>query len=708
MAEQVSNPLQYHEMLRLRTQRGRTAADIVVRQYVPRTDNVQRLDWIVLCDHDPRVCEVRWKEHDSHGVANEFLEWLIPALHPGELLQLGYTAGLTIESEPGGFRPTSLDDPNATSGDSPWLDLVGLCQFLPQGTSGSGLFPPGLPAAGEEAEWWVALDASLEIDWNAVDAVVGAHLGAIADDAWYLATRARRVATFVCAVVNAQIYGDDSDGDDAGGFNNWSVPGSANWPLLAWEVAALARSVQIAVANSSLLSRGALNALASSRAEQRRAQGARLEVTCTEASFQLLWLLRLAGIPCRELCGERVTLGGFVRSPRRSRVPLPSRLGHRIVELWDEEEASWFTVDSTRAELGPSLGNPSFVVTYRGSSGPFAPISWAYDPTVVATRTVVDGEAVDACRLMFQSDAERSAAGFGARTVGTPCECPGPARPCFTDSGTEAGDVFRRFRADLEVTEDRIHGSFEKAAYRFATWDSAQDWNGARAIRQGILQGIDAAGYFPLDLLAAAFPPPAGSICADTPGAAPPDSISWVCLILALAVPGIVVDRGFWFSRRYLALPDPCLDPVAAGNEVQRFNTSRFSAPLAIHYPVGPRSPWVWDLLAGYRYFTSVPAVVARAAAAPEVAVLSAAEIATEFMAPPPNVLAPPPPWWAAIANTRRAWLANLIEDYAAAMESRLRLLVERDGLIAPELGLSISEYGDIRAVQAAAVTPGP
>jgi hypothetical protein len=342
--------LQFQEIFRVQNRSEaedcpRTLRNVVVRQWLPLSDRVQDLDWFVLSDLDPRVASVEVRDWFSEEQRNRYLNWLIPEIAPGECAQIGYVAGMTLRTNAGGsFRARSRSAPDL-DGASPLLSLSNLCQFMPvsydPGDGIEGLEPVDAEAGGEFETWAGGGDDSVlslserylqPTVWLKLDDWLQDFFAPANPAPWYAQTRARRLAALVMAIVNAQEYGNTGGEDSLGGFFRWTLPGADDWPAL------LRQGMLVLTHIESKLGNGAVDPPFSVQGLRNAGSGYLAEnieqpiaCTCSERTFQMLWMLRLAGIPCRELGGQRLSEG----AKRTLGLPVGKRIGHRIVEAWD-------------------------------------------------------------------------------------------------------------------------------------------------------------------------------------------------------------------------------------------------------------------------------------------------------------------------------------------------------------------------------------
>lgn len=435
---------QFEVMFRLRNVTNDPMEDIVVRNYLPVDDDMQSVDWVVFGDLDWRLSEQSISvappssqpdyevlEFESTGFTNRYVEWRIPELPPGLTVQLGFVAGLRIrrkrlfrcDSSTGWEKANCRDHDPVPRSTQPMkndmaeavLSLQALSPTLLDGpldiSSDGG---PHLPAEGlpfsspssSDQRWSNARFVTAGIDWDHVDALLLDHIepGVQGSDPftnWYLGTRARRIATFVNAVVAGGEYpgGAEPEGDpDIATAEGTARPGTRAWPQMVFDRAAVAQAT---------LSAGLVSTMFGSFTVDALRLGARdlypwvlgdgyRRCACSENTYLSLWFLRCAGIACRELAGwGRHAIEGMDESGSGDAI------GHRTVEAFDPETDAWFPIDSTRWRLGPSFEDvegraPSLAVTtFRGMTGMGAPSGFDYDAWVVSYRRPESAERQD-------------------------------------------------------------------------------------------------------------------------------------------------------------------------------------------------------------------------------------------------------------------------------------------------------------------------
>ncbi len=609
--------LQYQEIVRVMNPQsddgcGSLIRDVTVRQYLPVSDRVQILDWYVLSDLDPRLTDVDVRTWSFAGGTNRYIQWTIGEIEPGECVQLGYVAGMRTKENigPDGkavFRPRMLDAPDM-SPLSPQLNLSSLCQYMPTSrdwtTGFAGLEPVAGTPSGEEGDFWAgALDRSMLFTvgpfWDSIDAQLESYFAGI--DAWYTRSKATRIAALVCAVVAAQPYGQTSEDEDTGGFFRSTHPGSPHWPRVLGDALRVLWDLVEALAQGDdevLGTSGSIHSL-EAWAEGRLELYGALACRCTTRAFQALWILRLARIPCRELGGQRLDQDGALSE---TGLPGGASVGHRIVEVWDEDNDDWFAMETTRPDVGPTI--PWFLTKVRGCTSPEAPLSWAYATHVFEAERWSDSVAGPAFleRASILHDDSPEGSGWGSYYT--------------------AGDWWRVNRGHEEDSGGRLdHHEWQLRIWlddsdvRFGLAGSRMDPADAAAIKQHLVDhmdsmeaSLDGRRWFPLWALW--FAPVRIPGPENFHGIGPSTASSFVAFVITLAGPQVAVDHDLWFARTYLLLPDPYLPALQAPlASPQRVASSSPDWPH--HGPfgsrIGPRGGWAWNFLGNLLYFVGSP-----------------------------------------------------------------------------------------------------
>ena len=599
--------LQYQEVFRVVNPSapggdGKLIRDVLVRQYLPVTDRVQLLDWYILSDLDPRIVDVEVREWDSAGATNRYVQWRISEIAPGECVQLGYVAGLRSRANVDGsggqvFRARSLELPD-WSPTSPQLNLSSLCQFLPTSpawTDGwAGLVPAGLSAPGTEWDLWIGFGGvldrswsfSLQSTWDEIDLLLQAYFANTS--LWYARSRATRIAALVCAVVSSQVYGKTDPHESEGSDERLTHPGSPFWPLLLrdalWVLEDLVASIEGGVLGAS----GTIAALVQRAAVLFETLGTPA-CRCSTRSMQALWLLRLAGLPCRELGGQR--LQGDPAALSGTGLPAGAHIGHRIVEIWDPECDDWFCMESTSPEVGQDITPLAFLTKVRGCTSPAAPLSWGYTTRIVAA----EWWSEDGAALWQRANHLRDGSPESTRTA----------------DYLVAGDYWRVNRDTLETQEGRLDDWLNTEEVRFGLGGARMQAAEAADVKQRMVSAMDATEqasggdrWFPLDVLAGAPVPQPENRVGSPPSLASP----FAALVIALAGPQFAVDVDLWFARSYLLLPDPKLPSAQSGLATIERLTSTNSTVSPVggfgsHPRLGPRGRWAWNFLGNLLYF---------------------------------------------------------------------------------------------------------
>lgn len=634
----------------------KTKLDVEVRQYLPLDDRVQTLDWYEVMDIDPIIASVQEVPYYRAGCRNRYLRFDLKGLGPGQVVQLGYIAGLHMSEDAGGHRRRrSLDPPAGTELRDP--------QALAMSDAGGC----------SQVTWADAVAATDAIPWKDIDVALQRTLAATASpydfydqldhgackysdrDFLFQASHARRVALFVQAIIgNRWFYrlaqGVVPDPGVGGTGFGWIVPGSEYWPrlvkqraealaalyrnlldpvqhgpynyrfpeLTVWHLVNLADLVIAPPATAAFplepwKSKGF--APAGSPAVPYQTAPMDWQPSCSPSSWLLMWFLRKAGIPCRELAGSLAPSTGYRETAPAKEMGHFDHTGHRTVEVWDGTLREWFVVDTTRAGMGPSLFDERrmAVATFRGNSGMHAPLAWRYNGLVWDAK-VSPGEPRAGSPVPGATHA-----GFGRyyASLGSHGQSPSPIRPAraYETHAAALHDIDRALRNALggsDATNFGIDDTYANtspppaslAPVDQASADALQAHTTVvtRAEVSALKAGIRAwrkchKGPFPLAALdSTVFFPSVRPPVLSTPYV---DPRSYVMAVMSLMSPNTMWDEGWWFLERYL-LPrraltvanpgpqDPC--DVSHG----QMATRDFCATLHCN--------WAWGLFAYHLY----------------------------------------------------------------------------------------------------------
>ena len=689
LEETRSSLLQYQEIVRVMNPCasdgcGNLIRNVLVRQYLPVTDRVQILDWYVLSDLDPRVADVEVREWSSAGATNRYVNWLISEIAPGECVQIGYVAGLRSRTSVGPtgkhvFRARALDPPD-WSPLSPQLNLSSLCQYMPSSaewTSGwEGLQPTAAVPSYGEGNLWAGpggvLDRSwaFSIDclWDGVDALLRQYFAGL--DIWYTRSRATRIAALVCALVDAQQYGQTTEDEGTDAFMNLTHPGSPYWPRVLMDALAVLTSLVFELDDGDDGELGATGTIASLGvyAAGLFVDLRALPCRCSTRALQALWILRLAGLPCRELGGQR--LEGKAGALSDTGLPAGVQIGHHIVEVWDADFDEWFCMETTARKLGPDIHPLDYLTTVRGCLSAAAPLCWGFATEVLAAeRWSADGSELDDRASLLLGDSSPEGSGAGQFEF--------------------AGDFWRVNRGEFDVNEGALRSWLDAGDIRFGLDGARMDPKDASRLKQhmvSLMDSMEASSdgrrWFPLWATWFApvpVPPPENRL-----GSPPSEASPFVALVIALAGPQIAVDSDLWFARRYLLLPDPRLPAAQAGRAtVQRVrsSTSLWGSSITTGpgatYRLGPRGGWAWNFLGNLLYFAGSSAETPSADEYPRYDCPARVPWILDKLHPlfAAGLHGPPFPtdladWAPPVSMAVKLWLANLrkLADCAAAM----------------------------------------
>ncbi len=589
--------LQFHEIVRVQNSSSpgdcpTLLRNMVIRQYLPLEDRVQKRDWFILADLDPRVTDVQVRDYISTGAVNQYVQWTIEELLPGECVQIGYVAGMRVldagADAPSGARALTAPSYEATS---LALNMSSLSQFVPDsfdweaGMTGLEVIETGPELEFEKgvADWLGpegVLATSALFSEGQWDAVVSELSLLFAGDPWLSASRTRMLAGLIMAVINSQTYGDTSGNDDAGGFLNGTHPGSRDWPPLLRQGLRILQAICSDLPGLSAPSDlDSLRELGTVFFEE---ESAGISCRCSERAFQALWMLRLARIPCRELCGQRL---GLNLARGQGVLPPGATIGHRLIEVWDDSLDEWFLIDTTKLRIGPDIRGLDFVATYRGATGVDAPLVWGYSTEVVAADLMdQDSGTVGRHNVLLDNTHESSMA--------------------FEAGSFLSGAIYRQRAAILEAAEEALELAHQRAN-RIAVEGLYYSPLDAAKLKAFIATWLDSASttgppYFPLlaMVLSSVDLPPPDNAC--LLGRREAKSAVFAGVVLTLAGSQICFDPDLWFTRRYLNLPDPC-SSVADAATVQRMQDTSYAGLLGVGE--SSRSAWAWNFVALNLYF---------------------------------------------------------------------------------------------------------
>ncbi len=616
-----SSGFQLTELVRVRNPGQEVVEDIVVRQFLPVQDKCQEVDWVILADLDDRIDSVEIRPWISpEGAANRYVNWVIDGLQPGACIQVGYVCGLTLlragtqpgaslRDEDSSYRPRAQDHPD-TSPQSWSINLSSLCQYPPLSTDWTaqdsevpGLYPASGPEVPEDqgaAEEWDDWDDVLDTlsdhlypsRWQAPDIQAGIEAtldGPGASLAWHMATPTRRLAAFVQAILNGRDYGGaEVEGDalteDEAGWATSTTPGSGYWPSMLLETLEETQYLLDHLADYAFGGREGLRSAVQGHLADVDARAC----TCSEAVFQMLFLLRLAGVHCRELGGIPVNRE-LISS---NRLDVAQKIGHRIIEVWDPDDQQWFAVDSTSLDIGPEISTTEFLAISRGFVGLSAPGFWGVAPRVWAA---------DGLSLLHDGSPEanddlspfnRVAGGFfefmrsmdygDEEPVEELLDC-GDCRVGVLGDRVDPGDA-ERLKSHMAATIAAMDEVLGVSCYPLvAMW--AYPGYDLPAVENGCQELDPTTGGAP-----ESSPPPT----AHTP--------AFVSLVLALAGPEVGVDVGLWFTRRYLLLPDGCGSHLDMWPMARLLSEAEGGSTGIIQHDTwwGSRGRWAWDFIGTY------------------------------------------------------------------------------------------------------------
>jgi len=383
---------------------GIVARNVVVRQFLPITDMVQQLDWVVFADIDPRICSYSVEEWESAGAVNQYVEWRIGRIEPGDTVHIGYVAGLRhrrnrLYADAQGNCPKDLDPlPRSRtapvsslfqSNQTTSLDDLSPFPMTQVEQALAGLRPStALPFPGqtqvdqqnptnEEEVWLNAVYRTAALDWNTIEGLLQTHVDPSTSEfgPWYFATRTRRLAFFINAVIAGSLSTAGSTSfaqDDDLGWQNHSVPGAPTWPQIVLERAEVFWTTLGRLTAEAASGPVSIADVQDYAEDAYPPQGQYLASACTECTMLAMWFLRNAGIPCREMGGVGYRAGIELEAEGAG-----DKSRHRTIEVWDEELGGyWFPMNSTKPTLGPSyeslpaypyLNRPCLtVVTHKG------------------------------------------------------------------------------------------------------------------------------------------------------------------------------------------------------------------------------------------------------------------------------------------------------------------------------------------------------